>query len=380
MSHLFRFIIALLVAAPLTLRAGEGIEVVFEKEGNYSVRVTRCDSAAGRADARLLFAPVTDYNIIYSDSARPRPNFEPVQVLDGVVDEIGGRESVVVMALNCKTGGIFKTFADSKGRFSLNVHEFEDSTTFNIDAFDDMDKRIKFAFSINEPPIPDIPEPAENTRADNTTGYYMRDTVRVLSTVEVTARRKKAMNRYGVEPTRGIYEGDPKIYRYPDIISLLRGMGVYSLKFTTVILDDQIVQRSGDTDDDFTFDSDIEAYLRTIPIDEVWQVEYIKNDPRTAMFQSFQNAHPVLLVFTKYGRSGSKWAGRPQPNTFNPLGHEPNYRNDAEESDGDLILWRPELEVKEPGEKLHIDVSTGVTVSIMGITKDGELIEREFAL
>lgn len=336
------------------------------------------------ADSHLLFTPLTDYARIYSDSVDIRRDFETQQVLEGTVENTEGRESVVVMALNCKTGQVFQTYADRDGRFTINVNEFADSTVFNIDASDNLDKRRKYDLSLTESPVPNIPAPVTDNHIDNTTLYSSFDSARVLKNIEVTTRKRKALNRYEIEPSKGYFEGDPAIYRHTNLSSLLRTMGIYNVDGMTILLDNQMIQRSTGSEEE-RFDENIADYLNSISINDIWQVEYIKNDPRTMMFQSAQNAQPVLLIFTKFGARGEARAlGRSLANSFTPMGYEPNIVNRTEENDGDLIMWMPEIIVKN-GEKLKINVgdtpeSSGITVSVIGFTDDGELIDCNFAI
>ncbi len=141
--------------------------LTWSKGGDYSVKVARvsidslhsmpkdCKQAAnviqsGIDESQLLFSPSTDYEHIYGDSGNVKRGFATVQMLEGKVDDTEGRESVVVMALNCRTGGIFKEHADKNGNFRINVNEFVDSTVFNIDAYDNLDKRRKYNLSLIE--------------------------------------------------------------------------------------------------------------------------------------------------------------------------------------------------------------------------------------
>lgn len=375
-------------------------EIEFEKGGNYSVKISRIggvkekDSIFCRsvpevllrpdmADPHLLFSPLTDYALIYGDSGDVRHDFETQQILEGTVYNTDGRGSVLVTALNCKTGQIFRTYADKEGRFVINVNEFVDSTVFNIDACDNIDRRRKFDLSLTESPLPNIPAPATITHIDNTILYSSFDSARVLRNIEVTARKPQAMNNFKIEPTKGYYDGDPAIYRHNNFSSLLKSLGVYTLKNTTVIMDNQIIQRSTDTEDDYTFDPDIESYLNSINISEIRDVEYIRNDPRTMMFQSFQNGLPVLLIYTKFGSGGPNAPKRPLANSFTPMGYEPNVINRTEENDDSLILWIPEIIIRN-GELLNIpindDLKPGVFVSIYGITDSGELVDCNFVI
>lgn len=373
----------------------------FDKGGNYSVRVTHIGtpstadslrlirkpdvlSRPDMADSHLLFAPLTDYALIYGDSGNIRRDFETQQVLVGKVDNTEGRRSVVVKALNCKTGQIFQTYADKEGQFVLNVNEFVDSTVFNIDAYDKLDKRRKFDVSLNESPVPNIPASAPVTHIDNTTLYTSFDSARVLKNIEVTALNREAMNNFKIEPSKGFFNGDPAIYRHANLSSLLRSMGVYNIDGITILLDNQIIQRSTASAEE-RFDENIENYLNSsINIHDIWQVEYIRNDPRTMMFQSAQNAKPVLLIFTKFGAGGLRVHSHSPANSFTPMGYEPNVINRTEENDGCLILWKPEIVVRN-GELINIpinddDLKRGVNVSIYGMTDNGELVDCNFVI
>lgn len=104
----------------------KNLDIVFAKGGVYSIRVVRDPSLTeadslephsqteilrhpDKADSHMLFSPLTDYADIYGDSCKAERNFETVQVLEGVVHNTDGRESIEVLALNCKTGHIFRT-------------------------------------------------------------------------------------------------------------------------------------------------------------------------------------------------------------------------------------------------------------------------------
>ena len=192
------------------------------------------------------------------------------------------------------------------------------------------------------------------------------------------------MNRFKIEPAKGYYEGDPAIYRHTNIMSLLKTMGINSVRGTTILLDNEVIQRSTDTGDDYTFDPDIENYLNSLNINEIWQIEYIRNDPRTMMFQSAQKGAPVLLIYTKFGAGGGQSLGRPLANSFTPMGYERNIVNQTEKNDGNLILWQPELIVKS-GEKVKIevydkDLQSMLTISVKGITEQGEYVECEYVV
>lgn len=376
----------------------KNLDIVFEKGGVYSIRVvrdrslTKVDSLEphsqpqilrhpDKADSHMLFSPLTDYAHIYGDSCKAERNFETVQVLEGVVHNTDGRESVEVLALNCKTAQIFRTYADKSGRFTINVNEFVDSTVFNVDAYDKLDKRIRYDLSLTEPGLPLIPARIKQSK-NNTMGYFEFDSARVLKNIEVTGKRRETMNRFKIEPTKGYFEGDPAIYRHSNIMSLLKTMGVNNVKGATILLDNEVIQRSTDTDDDYTLDPDIESYLNSLSINEIWQVEYIRNDPRTMMFQSFQKGAPVILIYTKFGAGGPRALGRPVANSFTPMGYEPNIINKTEGNKGDLVLWQPEIIVKG-GEKLKIDMGntdlrSGMKISVSGFTDNGEFVECDF--
>lgn len=191
------------------------MNLLFENDGIYSVRVSRTGA-------------INDYGcpegggVGYTDSVAPAHNFESTQVLEGFVADTGGSESVEVLALNCKSLGIFRTFADRNGRFTLNVGEFADSTVFNIDAYDKMDPRRTYDVTLEEPALPAIPPPAFLGDDFIEGASVGGDTVRVLKCIEVTAPRKEALNPYKIEPSRAMMAGDPMIYRFADVKSLLR--------------------------------------------------------------------------------------------------------------------------------------------------------------
>lgn len=378
----------------------KNLDIVFAKGGVYSIRVVRDPSLTeadslephsqteilrhpDKADSHMLFSPLTDYADIYGDSCKAERNFETVQVLEGVVHNTDGRESIEVLALNCKTGHIFRTYADKSGRFAINVNEFVDSTVFNVDAYDKLDKRIRYDLSLTEPALPLIPARVKQSK-NNATGYFEFDSARVLKNIEVTGKRREAMNRFKIEPTKGYFEGDPAIYRHTNIMSLLKTMGVNNVKGATILLDNEIIQRSTDTDEDYTLDPDIENYLNSLSINEIWQVEYIRNDPRTMMFQSAQKGAPVILIYTKFGSGGPRALRRTVANSFTPMGYEHNIVSQTVKNDGNLILWHPELVVRS-GEKLTVEISdkdlqSMLTISVKGITEQGEYVECEYVV
>lgn len=376
----------------------KNLDIVFAKGGVYSIKVVRdpglkeVDSLEphsqteilrhpDKADSHMLFCPLTDYAHIYGDSSKAERNFETVQVLEGVVHNTDGRESVEVLALNCKTAQIFRTYADKSGRFAINVNEFVDSTVFNVDAYDTLDKRIRYDLSLTEPALPLIPARVKHSK-NNAMGYYEFDSARVLKNIEVTGKRREAINRFKIEPTKGYYEGDPAIYRHSNIMSLLKTMGVNDVKGATILLDNEVIQRSTDTDEDYTLDPDIENYLNSLSINEIWQVEYIRNDPRTMMFQSAQKGAPVILIYTKFGAGGTRALRRTMANSFTPMGYEHNIVSQTVKNDGNLILWHPELLVRS-GEKLTVEISdkeSMLTISVKGITEQGEYVECEYVV
>lgn len=372
---------------------GTDFSIEFNKGGNFSLRI---ESTANRelsrnddigfdgknqelSDARLMFSNNTDLRSIYYDTIKINRGYETVQILTGKVNGCEGMKSVRLTVLNCRTGEIYGTFADDKGKFAINVNEFVDSTVFNIDACDNLNKRKKFFVVLDESVVPEIPFDV-HADVEETTEYYWADTVRELKNITVKARRPKALNRFKIEPTKGYFDGDPAIYRYPNIMSLLRSIGVYKLEGFTILLDNQTIQRSSDTDDDYTFDEDIESYLNMLNINDVYQIEYIAHDPRKSMFQSFQKGTPVLLIFTKagvYDEDGKR--SRAVSNSFVPLGYQKNMKVAPWVSSDNSEIWIPELIVNQ-GETIDLkdfgvkDVSN-LIIGIRGITDDGEFVD-----
>ncbi len=100
------------------------------------------------------------------------------------------------------------------------------------------------------------------------------------------------------------------------------------------------------------------------------------------MFQSGQNALPVLLIYTKFGNGGREAMGRPLANSFTPMGYVPNEVNTPQGDSGDLLFWYPELRVKD-GESLRVDVNDsdlqeGIVISVKGFTDSGEYVDCSY--
>jgi len=372
-------------------------------------------ASAYKLDLLMLTQGWRRYNIAELAQGRFSQPTMPVEAgheISGYVKSIAlGRsvDEVEVTAVSF-TGNFFNsTPTDQKGRFSLPVGEFPDSTLFTVSVEPKrgmtrmeliLDEEVFPERTLTAVPSSEIDRNRFAQYANKAEQMYISEGgIReyYLSEVTITAQRRPSRRSpYYSSPSNTVTEEQLNKYSATDIYGVLRQIpGVQLFSNSTPPPRYQIIIRGFNTlsggiqplivINDVPMDISI---LDEISIIEIEQIDVLK---RTAIFGS-RGAGGVISIFTKLGKTSRDDSPIFHIKSVLPLGYQqpvefyaPKYdtpeKRDVQAPDlRTTIHWQPVVQIDNTGvasfEFYTADEQTSYTVVIEGLSNDGKIISQ----
>lgn len=348
--------------------------------------------------------------ILQNKIEQPKYFLERGQSISGrITNWLGkGSKNAQILALGSKKSNIFKmTTSDNSGHFVLDGLNFQDSTTFIVQALSkgghksvglDLDKEI-FPSTDNITPFPSaITSSLLNDYMENSSNSYFNDGgMRIYHLKEVTVTGNKQGEDTNTNPMyAGLgnpIKGDDLEKRYSgmnllNVVSMMPGVRFDGQKLSVrgslhgpvLILDDIPY---GNDDDDIT------QMLSSLTVEQISSINLLKG-PDAGIVRGGGNG--AIIVYLKSGEELDKLTQSPGLGIITPLGltkpaqfYSPKYETPVQKNNqtSDLrttIYWNPAF-IVEKGKPTHLDFYTAdkpgtYTLTLEGITTDGEPIHE----
>ncbi|MDR2040543.1 MAG: TonB-dependent receptor plug domain-containing protein [Bacteroidales bacterium] len=367
------------------------------------------NTSARALDLLMLTQGWRRYDIsrmIKGDLVRPTSFLEKGPEISGTVKSVlGGKPAenikLTMMTISEKHNCFDNAVSDKDGRFYFHNCELPDSVTYMVQAHSESKlKRYEVLIDKETFPKREIPlaPPTESIKnevflkyADKAEEKYISENgMRIihLEEVEIVAQKKPPRkSTYYSQADNTLTEEDLGKFPATNIYSILMRLGVYGSNSTNISIRNQgtpllII------DDVIT---DIEM-LDYIVVDDVAQVDILKNAGTTAMFGS-QGANGAIAIHTKDGNITKAPKKSFHINSIRPLGYQspvefyapkydtPKEKNNPKPDLRTTIHWQPDVHTDSTGiasfSFYTADAQTTYTVIMEGLTAEGKIIRQE---